>query len=657
MVKKTGTSKRDILQGTALDDQLFGLAGNDDLLGLARNDKLDGGAGNDKLFGGAGNDTLNGNTGNDILYGDAGNDTFIGGAGIDTVSYEKSKGLTAHLQLIKLAGVPLPSGDAKGDKYSGVENLIGSAFADLLIGNTGVNKVEGRNGNDYLSGLAGKDTLLGGNGNDFLEGGAQGDVLNGGAGALDYATYAFSSARVIASLQGAPLISGHVISGDAVGDTYIGIENLEGSNFNDELYGSSGANVLIGRSGNDFLFGRAGSDVLNGDAGNDVLEGGAGADAMVGGSGTDRASYEHSTAGVTASFVGNIPEANVVISGDALGDSYSGIENLRGSNLGDILVGDNSANTIEGLNGSDGLAGAGGNDILVGGEGNDVLLGGDGGDSLQGGNGVDWASYEFSSGGLVASLVGNIPAQSVFVSGEAAGDSYSSIENLRGSEFSDLLIGNDNANTIEGLDGDDVLVGGAGADALVGGDGSDWASYELGAGVTASFDGDFPAFNVIVSGDALGDTYSSVENLRGSQFNDVLVGNGGANIIQGLDGTDVIAGREGTDTLTGGNGADTFFYGATDDGGDTITDFDQGQDTIAFSTSNFGGFGTGNPLVEGNTLLNDAAATDNDPVFLYNSSTGVLSFDADGSDAGAAIVIATLSTKPAALHAGDFGFM
>ena len=279
-----GTKKKETLIGTALDDLIQGLGGNDTLKGLAGNDKLDGGKGNDKLFGGAGNDklfgglgddlldggkgkdTLKGGLGNDTLEGGAGADKMDGGAGIDTASYEHSKvGLTA--QLLFLANLFPQSGDAAGDTFVNIENLRGSNFDDLLIGNHSDNVIEGLAGDDFIFAANGNDTLKGGDGNDFLEGAEGADILNGGAG-TDWATYEHSNNGVTALFI--PL-NGFVPLGDAVGDTYISIENLRGTEFQDLLIGNAGVNVIEGRAGDDFIAGAGGADTLTGGAGADTF--------------------------------------------------------------------------------------------------------------------------------------------------------------------------------------------------------------------------------------------------------------------------------------------------------------------------------------------------------------------------------------------------
>jgi serralysin len=135
-------------------------------------------------------------------------------------------------------------------------------------------------------------------------------------------------------------------------------------------------------------------------------------------------------------------------------------------------------------------------------------------------------------------------------------------DRLFGLDGKDKLFGGAGNDTLDGGNDNDVLVGGAGADTLIGGAGSDTASY-AGAtvGVTASL-----AKPSINTNDAQGDTYSSIENLTGSSFNDRLIGNGSANILNGGAGNDTLDGGAGADKLFGGDGSDTASYASATTG-------------------------------------------------------------------------------------------
>lgn len=166
----------------------------------------------------------------------------------------------------------------------------------------------------------------------------------------------------------------------------------------------------------------------------------------------------------------------------------------------------------------------------------------------------------------------------------------------------------------------------------------------------------------------------------GNDGDNILVGNSGMNslrggagndTIDGRGGDDVITGGSGLDQLTGGAGADKFIFDATLTSGnkDSITDFQVGVDKIVLSSSIFGVFSNSTPLSNGYSQLVDGTGADNHfvlkssgetspkgtPTIIYDSETGNLSFDADGTaGAGKAVVFAHLDTKPAELTANDF---
>jgi Ca2+-binding RTX toxin-like protein len=118
------------------------------------------------------------------------------------------------------------------------------------------------------------------------------DRLDGGNGTRDRAMYSDSATGLRADLQLAA-----TNTGIAAGDTYLGVEDLYGSNAGDSLLGNAGGNVIWGANGNDILYGRDGADTLYGGAGNDVLYGGNGLDRLEGGAGADSFVFNTALAG------------------------------------------------------------------------------------------------------------------------------------------------------------------------------------------------------------------------------------------------------------------------------------------------------------------------------------------------------------------------
>ena len=283
---------------------------------------------------------------------------------------------------------------------------------------------------------------------------------------------------------------------------------------------------------------------------------------------------------------------------------------LTGTDAGDNFVSPVDGLTagsdrVAGRNGDDILWGLGGDDKLYGMTGSDTLKGGAGADELDGGVGVDTASYvsDFVDDPVTGVSV-NLTT-GVGSNGLAAGDTLTSIENVIGTPFADGLTGNFEANvltggnggdtlkggagddTLDGGSGDDFLWGGSGADTLNGGADTDTLIYVFGGGGAAdSVDTDGVIIVLDASGNgtghggfAEGDTYTSIENVIGSTFDDAITGNASVNVLQGLDGNDTLNGGGGGDTLDGGIGNDTYIV---DNVGVTLLD-STGTDTVQTS--------------------------------------------------------------------------
>ncbi len=204
--------------------------------------------------------------------------------------------------------------------------------------------------------------------------------------------------------------------------------------------------------------------------------------------------------------------------------------------------------------------------------------------------------------------------------------------------------------TIYGEWGDDWFVTGRSADHIDGGDGIDTLDFSA-ATTLVKADLSNSANNAGQS--AIHDTYTGIENVIGSGFNDVLTGdaqanalsgNAGADKLLGADGNDTLTGGLGHDTLTGGNGFDTFVFNALAELGDHITDYSHNADVIAFEGSAFG-YGDYQGAIDAADFVisTRAAALDSSDRFIFRTTDATLWFDADGKGGVAAVQVANLN--------------
>jgi Ca2+-binding RTX toxin-like protein len=421
------------------------------------------------------------------------------------------------------------------------------------------------------------------------------------------------------------LVDGDGDTSSATLTVFVGTDALFGGAQAELLAADDGSRTLYGGGGDDTLLGGAGADSLYGGSGSDVLSGGAGDDLIDGGSnprlsfsnaytGGDTASYADvvvvsGTEGVTVSLAMTGPQDTRAAGTDTL----VGIEHLLGSAYDDVLTGDGGRNRLAGGAGNDSLFGGAGSDTLSGGAGADVLYGEGDGDSLLGGDGDDL----LDGGAGDDTLAGNAGADTLY-----GGDGNDSLFGGDGSDLldggagDDTLGGDAGADTLHGGSGDDLLIGGAGDDVLDGGAngaGGDTASYSDAApgpgrtGVTVSLALSGPQD----TGTAGRDTLVGIENLVGSDYDDVLSGNDGNNHLSGGVGNDTLIGGAGDDWLEGKVGADVL-YGAA--GNDTL-DGGRGNDTLAGGAGDdvLSG-GAGDDLIDGgdNGAAGDTASYDAD---------------------------------------------
>jgi len=315
--------------------------------------------------------------------------------------------------------------------------------------------------------------------------------------------------------------------------------------------------LVVGDAFDNVLPGTAEEDTIRGLGGNDLLQGGAGGDVLEGGAGFDIADYQNAETGIIVDLVNPVNNT-----GEAAGDSFNSVEGIQGSAFDDSLRGNGTANR------------------LLGGDGNDSLRGRGGADALDGGAGIDMADYRSSSIGIVVDL--NNPGNNT---GDAAGDTFISVEGVHGSDFDDALTGDRNDNILEGGPGSDLFVGGKGHDTMDGGSGIDTLDYGAEA-LLPREQGDLPPQGVyvnllgrdqyeqplrgpdgnIMDLDTAIDTFGdrdeipNIPNVIGTGQNDAIYGGNHDNRLQGGGGDDILLGGGRDDTLEGGTGTDTAIY-------------------------------------------------------------------------------------------------
>lgn len=591
-----GSAFDDVLAGVGADETLYGGAGADRLEGRGGDDLLQGGAGADVLIGGDGIDTVDysanagavsinlqtgassggdaegdrfdgierfigtgfadtliGDGDDQILVGGAGGDRIDGAGGFDTIVYSDS----AVGVKVNLATGAVSGGDAQGDGLSGIEAVVGSAFADTLTGDANANRIEGGAGNDTLDGGVGADVMIGGADNDsYVVDNAGDEVTEAVGGGLDIVRTGLSSLTLAD-----------------------GVEDLS--------YTGTGGFTGTGNALDNSLYGKALADALYGLDGDDKLVGGAGADLLDGGAGRDQVDYTKSAA-ITVNLVTNVNRG-----GEAEGDRLVGIETVIGSNYADSITGGDDPLL------GDILYGRGGDDLLFGGAGDDQLDGGSGNDVLRGGTGNDlYVVYEAGDQVIEAAGEGRDRIRTAATSYTLGANVEELVytgtigATMTGNALDNFIVGSGGEDRLAGGDGADVLRGGAGGDILDGGAGSDTAEYagSLG-GVLVNL-----RAQTATGGDAMGDRLVSIENAQGSAFADVLLGSVGANILTGGEGDDALSGDDGNDTLRGGVGADRLDGGKNED----MLDGEDGDDILygGSQTDRLYG-GAGNDLLVG----------------------------------------------------------
>lgn len=403
------------------------------------------------------------------------------------------------------------------------------------------------------------------------------------------------------------------------GDTRSLIENATGGAGDDLLTGNDIANVLIGGGGLDIMRGLGGNDTYVIDRAGDQVE-------ELAGQGTDQVKSN-----VTYTLGNNVE--NLALTGVAA-------LNGTGNGLANVLTGNAGANVLTGGAGNDQLNGAGGADRLAGGIGNDIYTIDNAGDVVvetvdQGTDTIRTAlSFNLSSlqvEWLVLTGSGNV--------------------NGTGNTLENRLTGNAGANILNGGAGADRLAGAAGNDRYVVDNAGDVVLEAANAGTdtvqsSVSFVLGTQAIEhlTLTGGAATAGTGNALANrITGNGGANRLAGEAGADTIQGGAGNDQLFGGTGNDVLLGGAGADAFHFDtALAANVDRLNDFVAADDTIFLDRSVFDDIAADGRLAAG-AFRNGTAALDANDRILFDSTSGNIFYDSDGSGAGAAVLFARVA--------------
>ncbi|WBS03492.1 calcium-binding protein [Pseudoduganella sp. SL102] len=563
------------------------------------------GEGNDTITGSDANDTLDGLQGQDQMAGGKGDDTYKVDHLGDTIVEAAAEGIDTAIVNIASGVYGLAAevehGTLAGNAAAG---LAGNAGANRLTGNGAANTLSGAEGNDTLDGGAGADQMTGGAGDDiFFVDEARDVVIEAAGQGIDTVSTSLAKYTLAANVENLVytgtavftaagneldnMISGgtnsETIFGAAGSDTYVAIgaaadyvrqrpnsidltlikgtqritlKGMEQVKFTDgvktmaELFvnvASIGNDTLTGTSGNDTIDGMAGIDEMSGGQGNDTYVVDQAGDKVIEAAAEGRDTVQVAMEKGTYALGANVEDAKI---------TSTGLVNLTGNALANLLTGNDAVNT---------LVGGAGDDTLVGGMGNDVLTGGAGNDTYH----VD------AAGDKITELVNEGTDTVITTLG-----TYTLAADVENLTYSGAAAFSANGNAL-----DNVITGGKGNDTVNGAGGTD--TYVV-TGNYASYVRSRPnAGDVVLT---KGSQKITLRNFEKVQFADGVktmaelflnIVSAGNDTLVGTDGNDTLDGKGGADLLTGGKGDDLY---VVDSGGDTIVELaNEGRDTVHVS--------------------------------------------------------------------------
>lgn len=435
------------------------------------------------------------------------------------------------------------------------------------------------------------------------------------------------------TLQGS--IGSDTIYGYAEGtdpDLETGNDTIYGGNGRDTIYGGGGNDTLYGGNLNDTLYGGAGDDHLYGDGDNDILDGGEGNDTLwIGGNSTGIDTFRGGAGSDTVRLFENLVRSELVldaaagveildlagfsIAGNAGGNLFdlsgvttvlnaSGIIDLGSGN--DVFYGHDGADRVNGGNSDDTLFGRGGNDHLYGGSGTDELDGGAGNDTF-------W--------------IGDVDTDNFL-----GGDGVDTVRLFNDTGRQTLTLGS--ANGVETLD---------------------TAGHRL-SGTLANDTFDLSGLTKLSAGKAGISLVDGDDTYLGHSGADNVNGGAGTDNLQGQGGKDRLDGGGGSDTVAGGDGADSFVFStrALKGAHDTIVDFDPDGDRLLFDNRVFDKLGRDGKLsADAFIATASGKAQDREDRLIYETDTGNLFYDANGSGKGKSVLVAQLEAG-LDIRASDF---
>ncbi|APG95372.1 calcium-binding protein [Sinorhizobium americanum] len=395
--------------------------------------------------------------------------------------------------------------------------------------------------------------------------------------------------------------------------------------------------TFVGSAGDDDMFGWGGNDTFSGGAGDDLMAGGQGKDTYDGGTGTDYLNFRvtHDDPAATQGIVLDAAAGTVT---DPYGnaETFTSVESFAGTQFADTMRGSGADEQFMGFGGRDYIDGRGGFDVIRFHRDADV-------------------------GGKLGVTV-NL-ATGVAIDGFGKTDTFVNIEAIYSTQFADKLTGNAGDNVFRAEAGNDFIDGGLGADTMEGGSGNDtYVVNEIGDVIDEVSHGgsgvDTVRSSISFSLVASDKVEGAVENLTllGTASTNAT-GNSLANTLVGNSGNNILSGSSGKDKLTGGLGNDSFFFNSTlsaTSNVDTITDFNVANDTIRLENAVFTAISGTGTLTAAQFVKNTTGlAADTTDRIIYESDTGKLFYDSNGSGSGGSVHFATVGTN-LSITAADF---